>query len=290
MSDQTEKKKPRYPTNPDAPKFMPELWIKADTKTEKTPRGLALDSNCYQYAIAGSKPDGSNHVYDESVPEPGQLSGYAMTELSYTKKAIRNLSGLDGIRIVSADEDKLPLNKFGYYAVGIYVKNQRSNKNPKGELDYHFIRQDADGGWSEKQGYQNEALAQRFAEPAADGGYRPLPRLYGKNKNYKFVGYAYVPKEGIDAGLEGLIIPSVLAYKAFDQDVCSITSGIFDAYVGSKPETEHAASLKYVRELGKTIRKKGISEAADAYDVCLDDYVRNLKKPLNPSEMQIDAR
>lgn len=274
-------KKPRYPANPDAPKFTPEVWIAKGSKTEEDPKGLAVSSNCYQYAVSGTDKAGNNIVYDEVSPNPGETKGHLMTPDSYDKKGIKVLSSMDGLEIGSTNHKKLPPNKAGKYIVAAYVENLATAKNPDGDKDYHFIRQDSDGGWSEKQGLQNIALVQRYHEPAADGGYVTLPKKYGHSGSYKFVAYAYVPKQGIDGGMDAFFIPSILANKAYGHDGCAMPNSYFSLITEDKNNDAQNESMERAKKVGEAMKKHGITVAVEAYEACFEKFYKDLlsKRP-----------
>lgn len=280
-------KKPRYPANPDAPKFTPELWIAPDTKTEARPKGLSMAANCYQYALGGTAADGSNVIYNEAIPEPGGTRGRILKNVNLTKELMVTMTELDKVKVVSHDPDKLPPNKPGFYVTGIYVKNLRTKANPFGEQDYHYVRQDSDGGWSGKEGYSSRKLVERYAEPAEDGGYITLPKLYGTRKEYSFVGYGYVPRGGIDAGIEAYLIPHMLAAKAIGEDMCKGPKAYFDILFKDTSTTAQDRLLNHLPLISLSMQKYNIPEVVEAYDSCLEkfnqDIINKRPKPLTPT-------
>lgn len=171
--------------NPSAPAFEPGRW----NDPSLDPAG----SNCYQYALGGSEADGSNKLYNESIPNPGMLAGYYEQGNDFTNPTgMANRLMLDGLTVASTTQ--VPTAPPGYYVAGFYL-SQPTADNRMG--DFHWVRQDRDGGWSEKTG--TNGIVQRVLEPAADGTYQPLPPTL---RGYQLVGYVLVPERGIDLGIE----------------------------------------------------------------------------------------
>lgn len=283
-------KKPRYPANPDAPTFTPDLWVLPNSRNADHPNGIMVNSNCYQYAIAGSNADGSNVTYHESIPNPGERDGTMEGTDKFRPARMRELLEIDGLTPASTRAESLPPSKPGFYIVGTYIKNLRPSKeHPDGARDYHFMRQDADGGWSHKPGQGYHITVERFREPDKDGGYRTLPERFGVKNNYKFIGYAYVPKAGIDAGLEEPLITTILAQRAKNPESCDAPNAVLNRFLSASLPI-NTDLLTHVRNIGIIMRKHRIPEAVEAYEACLDAYVKDLKKPLLESELAIDQR
>jgi hypothetical protein len=174
----------------------------------------------------------------------------------------------------------------------MYTKNLApTSKNPNGKRDYHFIRQDSDGGWSHKPGQGMSVQVSRFLEPNANGSYRLLPSKFGENKDYKFAGYAYVPKEGIDAGPEQPLIRALLAAEAVGENKCWPAKIFFSRRLPDDINDEsYPYKLEQVVNIGIAMRKHGIQEAVKAYDACLDDYIKNQAKPKSINERSGETR
>jgi hypothetical protein len=276
MTDLT-KKKPRHPANPDAPKFTPELW--------KRSNGDVVLANCIAYAYSGSKPDGTNVVSDESVPQLGYTAGYLAIDTDMVSK--RNLPALmkkEGITWVgkkplASDPNKfeVPPIKEGHYVIGLYLQPTPKGKIPEGKtisFGYHFVRQDADGGWSDKMA--DEHVARAF-EPAPDGGYKPLTNNY--LKGYYFAGYGYVPKRGIDAGIEEKLIPGILYGLAKDYDVCEGLAPIINHLGNGGDKIQGAWQLSNIAE---TLKKYNIPEAQEAFETCVAPYIKIVRPNFVP--------
>lgn len=187
----------------DAPAFTPDAWNKDFVNAD------LWGSNCYQYAAAGSKPDGSNQVFNEAIPNPGELGGYKLTKdsknpVTETNRVFQGLEA-DGIKSLQTTSSELPPKKDNHYLIGVYVAGNWH--------DFHFVRQDSDGGWSHKPG--TGAPIERLREPNANGSYAPLPQNYG---DYTLVGYGYVPQKGIDLGPEKLLRDDIHNCKDVHED------------------------------------------------------------------------
>ncbi len=267
-------KKPRFPANPDAPKFTPELW--------KRKTGDSVMANCIAYAYSGSNPDGRNAVVDEAAPQLGYTAGYlAVTPEMLSEKELPELMQKEGLVWVGKKAAKSEPNRFevppvkpGYYVVGLYlVKTPEGNISDTGGAvyDYHFVRQDADGGWSEKMA---GAHVSRAFEPAKDGGYQALPNDH--LEGYRFAGYGYVPKHGIDAGIEPRLIPSILYGLARGYDICEGLSEHI-GYFRSHPEQPWG--LNQLHNISETLKRYNIPEAREAYEICIAPHVQSIRQP-----------
>lgn len=214
-SGETPNPNARYPANPDAPRFEPQYWVDSTRTTPLGGRPLSVAANCYQYALAGSHADGSNKIYNEPTPSPGDRAGMYDLWLTQGKTSVERYQQLleaDGIGWAAGyrsglDSQPIPAAKPGHYLVGVYLKDG----------DYHFVRQDRDGGWSEKPGADDQTHVRRFLEPAEDGGYKELPN---EHSGYRFAGYAYVPKQGVDGGLEHFFQKSLVEHAANGKTGC----------------------------------------------------------------------
>lgn len=215
-----------------APAFSPEAWNKVD-----------LDgANCYQYAFAGSLPDGSNHVYSEAFPMPGDFSGKTGLRPQDSEANLANALRLDGIQILS--KENLPPSMPGNYVVGIYLHEG---------ADFHFVRMDRDGGWSDKYGVGSPV--ERFIKPSDDGTPQPLPPRFGLT-DYYLVGYAYAPEAGINLGPEKAIVASLKTQP----DGASLQD-----FIG---RTDPA----YLKMLGQTIAQYYPTDVADQFDKTVQHY------------------
>jgi hypothetical protein len=266
------KPRARYPANPDAPKFTPEAWNDID--------GRVASATCIAYAYSGSKPDGSNVVSDESRPQLGYTSGYlGIPPSMFSGKALHDLMLEEGVHWLGKKSQKNDPNKFevppakaGHYVIGMYVKAPEM-ENGQRIIKYHFVRQDSDGGWSQKM---DDAPVDRLFEPAEDGGYRPLPKRYGIRKDYQFVGYGYLPKQGIDAGLEHRLIPGILYGLSRGEDVCTGYSGVIDFFAKNPDQPWGVSEL---RDIAETMKKYNIPEAQKAFEACVKPYIQQLPPP-----------
>lgn len=257
----------RFQLSPDAPHFDLLAWTQIPVPNASDPEATAgrtmTGANCYQYAIAGSQPDGRNNVYTdprEPITNPGTLGHLALGG-AYTPQDILEHSAADGLILASTEElpdmpghFAVPPPRPGYYVVGIYHKDRITEDGDR-EIDFHYVRQDRDGGWSEKAGSSPLSEVSRFLEPAADGGYQPLPVRHGEptgNNFYTFAGYAYVPREGIDAGWEKAIGPEMI--QARDNYTTSPVVNDFVAFLGDLYREGNEQQRQRVAEEVKKIR------------------------------------
>jgi hypothetical protein len=294
----------RFPTNPSAPHFDPRAWTERPAPSQNDPEateGMSLTgANCYQYALAGSNPDGTNRVFHEAIPHPGHLAGelYNIHTPEFTPQVLLELIRMDGLDTVEPVElteqpghYSVPSARPGYYLVGIYHKNI-TDIDGNQSRDFHLTRQDRDGGWSGKAGHSQTSEVARFLEPAEDGGYRPLPRFDGDMQRgdfYTFAGYAYVPERGIDAGLEHPI-HSVLVHardnKQSAEGVEAMLRAQAMAYRDGN-ENEKATIIDNIRRIGETIRMKYGDSIAQTFIDMADNQLDIIAPlPRNPAPQQ----
>lgn len=244
--------------NVNAPKFTPDDWdfsLPSFGLLSKDWRG----ANCFRYAFAGSNHDGSNKIV-KAPTEPGETSGY--------KLLVDDKVGIDPGRLVTAlhydgiefapKSAGMPQEKEGHYVVGIYLGIYKDKQHPEREYpDYHFVRQDADGGLSSKAGIA--IPVERFVEPPADGTVAKFPeKFYDK---YHLIGYAYAPKEGVKLGIEESVAIDIVNCKKE-----KVEDAFFD---------RHHASLLYksiVDNYGENLTKCGVTGGDD---VTVADYLSN---------------
>lgn len=139
-----------------------------------------LNMNCYEYAVSGTtKPDAG-------IANPGNTKTleYWMYQDAPTEGIFQKILD-DGLQF--AGKDELP-KKPGFYAVALFINKDN---------DYHFIRQNRDGTWSESPG-TNQPL-DYFRDEAGKISTKN-PHEVGNYGTYQFEGYFLVPKGGIDVG------------------------------------------------------------------------------------------
>lgn len=170
----------------DKPPYQPEAW---DTKTD----------NCYEYAVAGS-----SHGPDASIANPGTTHGWDFSQLDIEKATMITLVQRDGLEPAG---DNLPPEKAGHYRVAMYLKTY---PDEPGRNDYHFIREDENGLWSQKQG-KNSSV--ETVKDAAGNPVKEVPTLMegyqatveAGEGTYKLSHYFYVPAQGLDVGWDAFI-------------------------------------------------------------------------------------
>lgn len=273
-------KKPRFPANPDAPQFTPELWKRED--------GSSVSANCIAYAYSGSKTDGTNIVSDESLPQLGYTAGYlTLSPDLLTEKGLEWLMEREGVEWAGKKPLKdnpnafeVPPAKSGHYLIGLYLhKDSAIGKS----FDFHFVRQDADGGWSEKMA--SDPIERAFP-PAKDGGYQPL--INDHLRHYYFAGYGYIPKSGIDAGIEEGIIPSMLMEKVYSEDKCGTANNIMQYFVNrginaekqgelAKGEGEEWGKIQ-IQKISQTLKKYNVQEGHEIFESCRQQFLGKLRE------------
>ena len=156
--------------------------------------GLVLDyfndkCNCYSYAVqdyaAGYLTDHDDRD-SQYLPRPGQTRGRTYKDLWWTPEGMRRAIHEDGIDFAGMKyPQRIPE---GHYVICCFLE-------PK---EYHFIRQNRDGSWSSKDGRNDPTKNDVDGQPLTN----PEDYYHG-NKDYKFVGYFFVPEGGIRTGVRG---------------------------------------------------------------------------------------
>lgn len=198
------------------PFYEPDKWNFIATGVP-TPYDILKQDNCYNYAVSGTRI-----LKDPAYSDPGQVHGdliisfgtnsglYIREPAKYANDLIA-LSVQDGLTLAGkrGDASLLPPHKEGHYLVALYVT---TNVKSPHDLDYHWIRRDAEGGWSEKIG---ELPVQKVRDVwvTREGTYdthRLAPAyMHESDKDpthkYQFVQYFYVPEQGIEVGFHATI-------------------------------------------------------------------------------------
>ncbi len=134
-------------------------------------------TNCFAYAAN----DPLGHI---SKPSPGEKSGVDLKSCSGLHVA--SLATNDGFVPAKLDENRLPIQKKGFYLVALV-----SDRDDK---DYHWYRQNQDGTWSHKIGNRLPKNQDESGKPIID------VETADRGSYTEFVGYFYVPKGGIAIG------------------------------------------------------------------------------------------
>lgn len=145
--------------------------------------------NCYAYAVqdylAGYLGEQDNDDFNY-LPRPGQSRGVSYLDLMGTnEEGMRRAVHEDGLNFAGIKYPKVIPP--GHYVICCFLE--------PGE--YHFIRQNRDGSWSSKDGMG--------APTTCDNQGNPLKNpedYYGGDKDYRFVGYFFVPEGGIRVGVK----------------------------------------------------------------------------------------
>jgi hypothetical protein len=169
--------KPR--SNPGAPIYNPNVWM--------TQRDLAK-VNCYEYAVAGyrnrdapgiANPGETKFIYNifDDTKGMGRISANVLREFAVA----------DGLTYAGAT---MPEAKKGSYVVAGYLQKY---DHVDQSVDYHWMRQDADGRWSHKQG-------QKPVEQVRDSNGKAVTSAPETHDNYKRIGFFQVPNDGLAVG------------------------------------------------------------------------------------------
>lgn len=163
-------------------------------------QGFQDYANCYSYAM--NDPDRYSYQGDhpgariEDTPAYTKLfeeESRVERERDYEgfKKNLLKQIEADGAIIGGPDAEPIA----GYYRVAVYT--MPPEKAPKGGdnpwSDFHFMREDAGGGWSHKPGSLPVTNKDHNGKPMSD----PKTAEIG---GYEFVSFIYVPEGGLDVG------------------------------------------------------------------------------------------
>lgn len=155
------------------PVFKPNLWRESPTTRA---RDLMDANDCFHYA--------TNWRVDEHAhqSEPGDNGGPRLGHKTTPALAFMALAN-DGFVPIGYD-DKPPV---GFYKIGCWLTDAQT--------EYHFMRQDTDGFWSDKFGGGSISGHDMAGHRIAD------PRAYMANKYLSFtvlVGFFILPNYGIN--------------------------------------------------------------------------------------------
>lgn len=165
---------------------------------------IQYSTNCYAYAC--NDPYGHQAL---NKPQPGQFGGVQLSQAkdSAVRLAVlcddqhrdaRRLSHL--IPLIRLRADPVPehvVNAPGYYLIALVTAPR---------VDYHWVRQDRDGMWSHKPGWDKATNLDSNGKVIYDprvASFRVATRdRAGKTVlvNYEFTTYYYAPKGGVRTG------------------------------------------------------------------------------------------
>lgn len=147
---------------------------------------LQFRTNCYAYALN----DATGHPAGWAQ-EPGEHSGYERISSDTYNNAIVNFTNraqADGLIPAGKDAGYLE----GHYRVALFLK--RSNGKTGESYDFHWVREDYDGSWSQKLGHNAPTNRDMAGKIITD------PRTANLG-DYNFVSFFYVPENGLDVGV-----------------------------------------------------------------------------------------
>ena len=114
-------------------------------------------NNCYYYALNLREPKMFQDIYTEIFYEGfynrlGEIGGKPLPRRFTEKEILEGLyADLDALKIRSYESGLNKENNNGGYKIALYMRD----KDVIGIPDFHFIRQNSDGTWSEKNGYND---------------------------------------------------------------------------------------------------------------------------------------
>jgi len=174
---------------PSAPSYDPSKWDKvhvAALEKKLGPLVSPLTPNCYAYAVNAATFDG-----------PGNSLGWNKNQLlpprdlQDVQSAVIAGAKFDGLEFVGKNR---PPPKPGTYLIAFY-KCPRVDDSDAGAANFHFVRQDSDGGWSHKPGSLPPRRTDWFGRKITDPATADLRLSSGRK--YEFVGFFRVPERGL---------------------------------------------------------------------------------------------
>ena len=117
------------------------------------------ENNCYCYAMNFRKPKIFQDIYTEIFYEffsvsLGEIGGVNLPRMFNEDDLFNSLyADFDTLKIKSYESSLEENPKHGGYKISIYMRDTQDYYKP----DYHFVRQNSNGLWSEKDGY-NESI------------------------------------------------------------------------------------------------------------------------------------
>jgi hypothetical protein len=172
------------------PQVVPTIPGTLPVSGYERPRGewsgdkLRVSATCYAYALDLTKDprDGTDWVRDYSL-QPGEISGNQITYGADWKTIIdaatSDLKKLGRTLTYSSSDEACPS---GSYKIALAI-DPLNNDNFNELYDFHFYRQDQDGGWSSKHGHafvEDWENGKRILDPST------IERINPFNKKYKY--------------------------------------------------------------------------------------------------------
>lgn len=160
-------------------------------------QGFQEYANCYTYAM------NDMDRYSLGGDRPGQRADHFFNSSSFSDfKAYKQqlLEAVEADGAIIAGSNAPPLE--GYYRVGVYARPP-STEGKTGDnslMDYHFVRENSDGTWSQKQGFNPVTGRPGLVTNKDDHGEIITDPQKATLGRYEFVSFVYVPEGGLDVG------------------------------------------------------------------------------------------
>ncbi len=153
-------------------------------------------ATCFTYAM--NDHDGIDSWWASETGRPGGRANAAgpiddaVSNKDYPGFKAALMKGLIADGATEGGMDAKP--REGFYRVAVYtLPNELVPKGDNSAFDYHFVRENRDGGWSHKFGTHpvtdTDNAGQKISDPRS-------ANLGG----YEFIGFVYVPEGGLDVG------------------------------------------------------------------------------------------
>jgi hypothetical protein len=159
-------------------------------------QGFQEYANCYSYAM------NDMDRYRNGGDTPGERGDFGFSFASETnyetfKRELMKAVEADGAMIAErcrADRRILPCGRF--------CPSPHEDPKVRGDnslMDYHFVRENGDGTWSQKLGISPQAGSGIVTNLDDNGKVITDPRTAALGR-YEFLSYVYVPEGGLDVG------------------------------------------------------------------------------------------
>lgn len=160
-------------------------------------QGFQEYANCYSYAM------NDMDRYRRGGDSPGEHGSYNFSSASETdydtyKRELLRAVEADGAMIGGTEAEPIA----GYYRVAVYARPPHDDPKVRGDnpaMDYHFVRENGDGTWSQKLGASPKTGSGIVTNLDDNGKVITDPRTAALGR-YEFLSYVYVPEGGLDVG------------------------------------------------------------------------------------------
>ena len=169
----------------------------ADTREMYQPKNIQPYNNCLSHSV-DDRDIGKDQTDYAATPGHRTLGWDRATKIGFLNRAEYAAFVLQTIRGNEADgmifTGKKMESREGFYRAALFVRPAKQGATGMHEgHEYHYMRQNRDGKWSQKFGALN------VVDIDYDGNIITNPAKAAMG-SYNFIGYFLVPKGGLDVG------------------------------------------------------------------------------------------